>query len=121
MDFWVLLSEALEGNSAEEAKLAVGEGMDRCGPWQPIDHSEIADDCTRSYDRNYALSDLRRYQTDLEQTFVEPIAPVALVADQEKRVAGLPLTERRPSKQLRRNFVGQAGPCAADRQFHHKP
>jgi hypothetical protein len=56
MDFWVPLSEALEGRPTEEAKLAAGQGMDRCGPWQPVDHSEIADDRTRSYDRNYALS-----------------------------------------------------------------
>ena len=61
MDFWVVFSEALEGGSTEEAKLAVGQGMDRRGPRQPIDHSEIADDRTRSYDRNYALPDLRRY------------------------------------------------------------
>ena len=61
MDFWVVLGEALEGGSAEETKLAVGQGMDRGGPRQPIDHSEIADAYTRSYDRNYALSDLRRY------------------------------------------------------------
>ena len=67
MDLWVLLSKALEGSSAEEAKLAVSQGMDRCGPWQPVDHSEIADDCTRSDDRNYALFNLRRYQTDLDQ------------------------------------------------------
>jgi hypothetical protein len=48
MDFWMLLSKELEGSSVEKTKLAVGQGMDRCGPWQPVDHSKVADDCTRS-------------------------------------------------------------------------
>ena len=98
MDFWVRLSKAVEGASAEEAKLAVGQGMDRCGPWQPVDHSEITDDYTRSYDGNYALSDLRRHKTDLEKTCVEPVASVACITGLKKRVAGLKSIEPRASK-----------------------
>jgi hypothetical protein len=44
MDFWVLLSKLLEGSSTETAKLAVGYGMHRCRPWQPVYYSEVADD-----------------------------------------------------------------------------
>jgi hypothetical protein len=48
MDFWVLSGKVLERSSGEKAKLAVGQGKDGCGPWQPVDYSEIANDCTRS-------------------------------------------------------------------------
>jgi hypothetical protein len=48
MDFWMLSDKVLEGSSAEKAKLAVSQGKDRCGPWQPVDYSEVADDCART-------------------------------------------------------------------------
>src|SRR5262249_45717820 len=106
MDFRVRLRKALESRPAEEAKLAVGQGMDRCRPWQPVDHGEIADRRPGSNKRDYALSPWRRYQPDLEQAFVEPIAPVAVIAGLEKRVAGLELMERGAGKELRRYLGG---------------
>src|SRR5262245_3917974 len=114
IDFWVLSGKVLEGNLANKVELGVGHGSDRRGSRQPIDHGEVADDRTRTEKRNYPLVTLRRCQADLEQTLIEPIATVALIALMKKRRAGLKATRPRAGKQLRRQH---AGPCAGDGQL----
>jgi hypothetical protein len=106
----------VKGNLADKAELAVGHGNDRRRPRQPIDHGEVADDRTRTENRNYPLLALRRCQADLEQTLIEPIATVARIPLMKKRVAGLRATQPRAGKQLRRK---QAGPCAGNGQLKH--